>query len=129
MFTHTVTPSVTTPGGQVSVPQVKLTAGSERNIDELIPIGATDLEVNFQLAVAKCVSFWVSCDQPLALHFNVAVAGTPNLPLLANVPYQWYTGNYATFLLTVDVTTLFVTNASGVDAVLRIRALEDPTTP
>lgn len=127
MFTHSLTPALTTQGGQVTGTTLTLTAGAERNIDEPIPIGATNLPVAFNLIVAKCVSFWVSADQALALKFNSSGTPAPLLTLLANQPYYWATGYYDTFKLTVDITALFVTNASGVAATLKIRALEDPT--
>lgn len=127
MFSHSLTPALTTPGGQVSGNTLTLQAGAERNIDELIPIGATDLALSYALIVAKCVSFWVSADQALTLEFNNATTGVPTLILVANLPYYWATNFYDTFKLTANVTSLFVTNASGVAATLKIRALEDPT--
>lgn len=49
------------------------------------------------------------------------------LTLVANVPYQWTTDSYDTFLLDTDVTKFYVTNSSGVSANLQIKALQDAT--
>lgn len=127
MFTYSITPAATVSGGQVSVPQLSYSAGAERNIDEPIPTPSTDLALAYALIVAKCVFFWMSADQALTIEFNNSTTGTPTIVLAANKPYLWTTDMYDTFKLTVNVTSIFVTNASGVAATLKIRALEDPT--
>ena len=102
--------------------------GTKLRVTETIPIGATNLNLsNVTLDVSAVKAFEVVADQALLLEPNNGT--TPNSPmtLVANVPYRWNTDSYDAFFFGTDWTALFVTNASGVEATLKIRAILDPT--
>ena len=46
---------------------------------------------------------------------------------LADEPVIWWATDLHTALLTVDVTAIYLTNASGAEATVKIRVLEDTT--
>lgn len=53
------------------------------------------------------------------------VAPSNVLNLLAGRPYDWYDGDYAPFLITANIAAIYITNASGQQATVKIRTLSD----
>lgn len=124
MYTHKVTVSMTTPGGQVAGSESVYIAGRENNLDEDIPI-STDLAVAFACIVAKVKTFFIKADQNMTVKTNSSGSPANTLTLIANKPYLWHSDSLDTFKLTVNVTGLFITNT--VAGKLTIACLEDPT--
>lgn len=114
--------------GGVSVDTSRsFTGDNENNLDVSIPNLSTDLPVNYSLDVSACKSFFMVSDKAMIVKTNSATEQDDTITLVANEPYQWNYQSYDVSLLTVDVVALFVTNASGAAAALKIRALVDPT--
>jgi hypothetical protein len=125
-FEQTIGQSVTAGGALVSKSKA-YSAGHEKNLSEAVPNASTDLQFVFTLDVSAVKSFYAVSDQDITVETNNGGTPVNTLALKANVPYIWTTDSYDTFKLTADVTSLFVTNASGQNATLDIRSLVDPT--
>ncbi len=96
---------------------------------EAVATAETDKQLDFDLDVSLCKSFFLVSDQDVTFDTNV---DAPNpgvdgdtISLLANIPYQWHVTAYDSFLLTVDVTDVRITNASGETATIYCVALFD----
>lgn len=97
-------------------------------IDETVANGQTDKLVTFSLDVSQIKAFELYSDVAVTVETNaVDHSGGNQIVLVAGLPYRWCSDDYNTFLLTVDVTKLYITNASGSTANITIRALYDPT--
>lgn len=102
-------------------------------IDETITTGQSDYLIACTLDVSTIKSIWICSDKAVTLETNNGAAPSNTITLKANVPYVWTddgvatTKGYAALLLTVDVTALYITNASGSTAVFRLEALYDAT--
>ena len=114
-------------------------SGVARNIDisntqggvalldaEPVPDSETDFEVGFELDVSACKSFYLNSSQDVLLETNaIDATGGNAISLLADIPYLWHVNSYDSFLLTLDVTVLYITNASGAIATIDCVALYD----
>ena len=75
-----------------------------------------------------CRSIWIESDYAVTLETNaVDATGGNTIVLVANEPYLWWDGSVIVNLITLDVTTLYITNASGSEAAVKIRVLQDAT--
>lgn len=125
-FTSLVSWSVFSSG--VSVQSSREYAGGQQvAINETIISGATNQLVSLALDVSQIQSLILLSSRNVTLKTNSSTTPTNTLNLVANVPYIWNSDSYDTSKLTADVTSLFVTNSSGADAVLKISAVLDPT--
>lgn len=125
-FTATVTEKFTL--GTTTEDNVNTYADSAQLlIDEAIADSATDELVACVVDVSEIAAVYIVCDQAVTLEFNNSTTGVPTIVLVANVPYLWHTNSYFTNILTTDITALYVTNASGFTANLKLRFLYDST--
>ena len=125
-FTHTILQRVTVENRNIAK-TIEVEAGALSSLSESIADAATNLPVAFTLDVSATKSFLIVSDQAVTVKTNSSGAPANTLVLVAGVPYIWHSSSYDTFKLTIDVTSLFVTNASGFAATLEIEALVDPT--
>ena len=126
MATHTVKIGIDGSGINEN-DDIKYTQAGVNQIDgETVATAATDFELNFDLDVSACVSFYLKSDQDVTFETNSGTIADNTIALKANVPYVWHTDSYDSFLLTVDITTsVFITNASGATATITCNALFD----
>lgn len=94
---------------------------------EAVADSQTDYEINFDLDVSACTMFYLESDQDVTFETNNGSTPDDTISLLANTPYEWHANAYDSFLLTVDVTSVFITNASGSEATIYCVALFDAT--
>lgn len=93
---------------------------------EPVADSTTDFEVGFELDVSAVKSFYLNSSQDVLLETNaIDATGGNSISLLANIPYIWHVSAYDSFLLTLDVTVLYFTNASGAIATIDCVALYD----
>ena len=129
--THNITISMDD-GTQTITKTQAVTAGTALVLDESIPDSSTNLATAFAFAYLKLQSLWMLSDKAITIYTNEASTGAPQdtIALAANVPWLWIkraeTGAVAN-PFAGNVTSLFVTNASGAAAALQIRAIVDPT--
>ena len=127
MATHNLKLSVS--GSGVTREQtIANTQGGAALIDgETVSTGETNYEINFDLDVSACKSFYLESDQDVTFETNSGAAAADTIALKANKPYIWHTDAYDDFLLGTDVTSVFITNASGATATIYCVALFDAT--
>lgn len=118
--------------GATSLPYDKdVTHEGEENRSLAIPDGTTDLLVSLAVDITVLKALFIGSDQDITIETNQAggSSGAPDdtLTLPANQPVSWQENDVMTCPLTVDVTQIYVTNASGSTANLEIRTLEDAT--
>ena len=94
---------------------------------EEVSTSETDYEINFDLEVSACKSFYLESDQDVTFETNSGAAADDTIALKANEPYVWHVNAYDSFLLSTDVTSVFITNASGSTATIYCLALFDAT--
>lgn len=125
MPTFAITEKVVIDSASISQAQ-SITAGSRVQIDEEIGVG-TDALVALTVDVSQVRACYIHSDKALTLETNNSGSPADTLTLVANIPYVWYTNKYDAFVFGTDITALYVTNAAGATARLRIELLIDPT--
>lgn len=118
----------TSSGASKPVSQSNTYTGSgQASVDETIADNTTDGVVDIAINVSEIKLLIMLSDQDMTIKTNSSGAPDDTISLLANVPLIWTSDSYYTNKLTVDVTKLYVTNASGSDASLKIEVLVDAT--
>ncbi len=126
MATHTLTIGIEG-SGITRTKTIESTDGGIVLLDAEPVIVGTDVNLAFDLDVSKCISFYLESSLAVQIETNaIDAAGGNTLNLIANEPYIWHTNSDDTFLLTLDVSTIYVTNAAGATATLYCVALFDP---
>lgn len=126
-FTAKITESIDIAGLQTSLTQ-SYTNSAQVAIDEAVLDSTTDHPILVTLDVSALSAIYVVADQIVDFQWENATTGTPEwLARPANQPYVWHSNSLLVNLLTVDIVTLYVTNASGSTANVKIRALYDST--
>lgn len=119
---------MTTPSGQVAGAARQFNADGALELDVPVPVSTNNLPVVMALDVSQLKAFIIMCDQALVVEFNDSTTGVPTINLVANHPYIWTVDDYVASLLTVDITTVFLTNVHAtLIANFKLRALYDPT--
>lgn len=114
-----------TPDGTVSK-SVALTGGLKVSLNEVAPIAAAT-EYFLGLDVQAVKAFSVASTQDVTIKTNSNTSPDNTMVLVANSPYIWTTDSVGAFALTVDVTKIFINNASAAEAIVTINALVDST--
>lgn len=127
MYQHIHINTVQTPGGQLNPGGLTKEAAAVGEFDETIANAVTDGPILVNIDVSQVKSIVLLSDKNVTLETNNAGTPVDTIVLKANVPYIWHTDSYDTLKLTADVTTIFVTNASGSSARIQGRWLYDPT--
>lgn len=123
-FTGSITTRFVGPTGTVEA-TVSKSASAEVSVDESIATGQTAFQINVALDVSAVKSFYICSDQNATVKTNSSGSPDNTLNLIANEPYTWHSTALNSFLLTTDVTAIFIANSSGSTATLTIRAVQD----
>ena len=121
-FTHTRTQTLVAPSGTISNTK-SYTGTANVEIDEAVDNGASNTQFALNLTVAQIQSIEIVSDQAITLRFNSTGAPAPLMALVAGKAYEWDTDAYFTNLLTTNITTLYISNASGVTANFKLRCV------
>ena len=125
-FSHTVSYSVAASSGTLQ--RSKSYSGSGQvEISESVADSETDYDIAVAIDVSAVQSFYIVSDQAVTVETNDGSSPDDTIALVAGVPYVWNTDSYDSFLLTADVTVIYVTNASGATANIEIRCVQDAT--
>lgn len=127
-ITHTITQKLEEDGINLIEKSVSVSGGRKQEIDVNIPDSTTDDEVAFTADVSLMQAIYMVSDQDVTIETNDGSSPDDTYSLTANVPIAWYTGSGLTNPVTTDITTnIFITNASGSTARVRIWSLETAT--
>lgn len=86
--------------------------------EETVPDASTDKEFLIAIDVSEAKVVSILADQALTIKTNSSGAPQETITLIANRPTIWQVGDAALFA--GDVSSIFVTNASGSDTDLKI---------
>lgn len=126
-FAHEIVKKLVTPGKSINNTKTYTADGSDSR-EIAVPDSTTDMQLDIAIDVSAVKSFFITSDQDLKVEANDGTTPTdPAIDLVAGVPYEWTIDSYDEFKFTVDVTKLFLTNASGTDAVFKLEVLQDTT--
>ena len=93
--------------------------------------GTTDTLINITIDFSQVKALFIGSDQDVTLETNnpggSSGAADQTFSLKANCPIEWTEDDVETNPITVDVTAMYITNASGETANLEIHALYDAT--
>lgn len=114
--------------GNDSIPKkITVTADSEANYELAVADESTDLTANVAIDYSAVKLLYIVSDQDLTIETNDGDTPDDTLTLVANKPLVWFEGCGYTNPLSADVTAVYLTNASGTDATLNIKVLQDAT--
>lgn len=118
-------------GGQTRTYKKTATATDPVNINAgpiTIANGASNQLISLSgVDISQLRGVFIGSDQDALVEFNSAAGSGGSLSLEANVPYTWQVGDVNALLITADITSVYVTNASGADATLYFYFLHDAT--
>lgn len=99
--------------------------------DPVIATGVTDQQVDLVLVRADASLIYFFSDQDVTFEFNDGAGAGGTISLGADFPWIWHTDKEdltLTDVITADITPgIFISNASGATANIRIRILFDST--
>lgn len=127
-FRHTTTVSWSGSGNSSFGGTLVDTADAEDN-REITILSSTEQQIDVAFAIARLKHFFAMSDQDVTMRTNQAATGVPSdtLAMVANYPISYSASAGQTNPFTVDVTTMFVQNATANTATLRLRILKDST--
>lgn len=122
-FSHKITETHSTNEGVIASRTVTVTDEAEVGYDDVVAPGAVDVAANVAFPFAGIKALCLVSDKAVTIKTNDA--GTPGntIALAAGVPLIWYVGARGANPFTADVTELFLSNAGGVAANVKIRVL------
>lgn len=91
--------------------------------------GTATTHLGFALDYDAVKAFCITSDVAVTLKTNSSSAPDNTIVLKPNIPYIWTTDSYNTFLITVDIASIYIVNAGGTAANVAIIAVTDSTTP
>lgn len=124
-FTHTLVTSYQSGGVVLATANFSYTNQLEIKLDDTIADSVTDQDAVVAIDVSEVQLFYMMSTQDLTVETNDSGSPDDTIALKANKPYIWWADHYDSFLLTVDVTVLYLTNASGSSAEFALRCLVD----
>jgi len=107
--------------------KVIVAADGEANLEIAVADESTDLAANIGIDVSALKFLYIVSDQDLTVETNDGTSPDDTLTLSAGKPIVWYDGCGYSNPLGTDVTALYLTNASGADATLYVKTLQDAT--
>lgn len=112
-------------GGQTK--NVQKTSDAIAAYDITVAIGATNFEAVVGIDISELEAIYINASQDLLMETNDGTTPDDQFNLVADTPLVWFNGGYFANPFGADVTSLFFTNASGVEATVTIRIVQDAT--
>lgn len=126
MATSTFTPQVVTSGITVT-PAPRVYSGSGIiGVQDAIA-GSSTTQINVAIDVSAVKQIVIHSTVAATLKTNSSGSPANTIVLKADVEYVWNTDSYDSFLLTTDVTTVFLVVAGATAGVLTISGVQDAT--
>lgn len=126
-FNQSITYETVSGGGLIRHSK-NYTGGLRVSLDEPVADSITDQLHNLAIDVSEVVSCYIVASQDMLLETNADDAtGGNTLNLIGGVPYVWTEDSLDSFLLTLDVTKIYVTNASGSAGTIKLECVYDAT--
>jgi hypothetical protein len=126
MATHSIVETIQTAGTRIEQSHSHEADGEDSRVIT-VPGASVDLLINLAIDYSELESFYMLSDRDMTIETNSGSAPGDTIALKAGKPLVWYSGSYFACPFTVDVTKLYATLASGVDATLKVEVLQDAT--
>lgn len=107
--------------------QKSFSSDQEINTEVSVADSTTDDQVVMSVDVSAIKSAFIVSDQAVTIETNNGTTPDDTFTLVANVPLEWNESSPLANPFSADITGLFITNASGATATVRIRILLDAT--
>lgn len=118
-------------GGQTRTYKKTATATDPVNINAgpiVVANGASNQQISLAgVDISQLKGVFIASDQDVLIEFNSNAGSGGSIALESNVPYTWIVGDVHSLLITADVVSVFITNASGADATIYFYFLQDAT--
>lgn len=116
------------PGNDTPIQKLNTLTGSARlSVEESVADGQTNKQIVCAVDVSAVKAFYLVSSQDVTFETNSGSSPADTIALKAGVPYVWHPTSYHAFLLGTDVTSIFITNASGSAATVQMEVLTDAT--
>ena len=126
-FSHTFKREWNSGGRAIAAEKTLTGTGQGPSVDETIGDPVTDKLVVWTADISQLVGLMMLSDQDLTIETNDGSSPGDTINLKAGIMLDWHTDTYFPKPLSVDVTALYVTNASGSEARLQIESVLDAT--
>jgi hypothetical protein len=125
-ITHTI--GTTWENGTAGVSTRKqITSDSEINVDVVIASATTNGQIVCAIDISELKSIVLNSTKDVTVKTNDGSSPDDTFTLKANNPLVWNSESPTANPFSADITDLYVTNASGADATVQVRALLDVT--
>jgi len=125
-ITHTI--QTTWENGTSAVSTRKqVTSDSEINVDVVIASATTNGQIVCAIDISELKSIVLNSTKDVTVKTNDGSTPDDTFTLKANNPLVWNNESPTANPFSADITDLYVTNASGADATVQVRALLDVT--
>ena len=125
-YSHIVRNRIATPSGEVANDRT-YSASGHAAIAEAVANGETAKLINIAIDVSTVKAIVINSDQDSTIKTNSSGAPDDTLAIPADAEYSWNEDSLHALKLTVDVTKIYVANASGATANLTIDVIQDAT--
>lgn len=123
-FTHTHGITYKNDAGTITSTTNTYTGNAEINYEAVIPVSTTNQAVTIDFTRAHIVSFVLYASNPVTIKTNSTTTPGNTIALAAKQQIVWATDHVEADPFTVDVTEIFITNASAtLTAQVEIRVL------
>jgi len=123
-FSMTIRETTVGPSGNLES-SVSKTGSGTIAVDDTIANGQTAFRINVAIDVSAVTAISILSDQDITVKTNSSGAPDDTFTLQGGQPYTWHNESLHTFILGTDVTAIFVANASGSTATLKIQGTQD----
>lgn len=115
-------------GGSQTVQKINTYTSSKLSmITEEVADGETDYEIAFASDVSELKVLYIMSSQAVTFETNDGTTPDDTYSLTVNRPLVWCHDSYHDNPFGTDITSVFITNASGATAEITIYCLEDAT--
>ncbi len=119
---HNITRTWSNAAGAQLSQKVQTVADAEVNMDVAVASAVTDQAMALTLTAAKIKSMYWLSSRDVTIETNSGGSPTQTILLTASVPLEWTASDTQACPITSNITgNIYLTNASGADAVLNFR--------
>jgi hypothetical protein len=129
--TRTFTRALAGEGVETTSYAKEVTAGQLVDVSESVADESTDYHLAWPVNIEAAKAILIGSDQDVTIEINypggTSTAADQTLTMKANQPLLWLDDDADSCPITQDVTDVYVTNASGAAANIRLLAMVDPS--
>lgn len=126
-FNGTLTEAINVGGGVSTSNAFTFTGDGRESRQVVVPDSTTDKLVNIAIDIDQMRLIYIVSDQDITLETNNAGTPQETIALKAGKPLVWYLGSYFALPFAGDVTSMYLTNASGSEALFELHMIHDAT--